>query len=261
VEIPRILNADVRPFALDVRDGQWTLDLERLIAAVTPQTRLVLINSPNNPSGWTMNAEDQRVLLDHCRRHGVWLMGDDVYERLTFGNAPTAPTFLAAADPEDRVISTNSFSKAWCMTGWRLGWIAAPQALVDDLGKLLEYNTSCAPEFVQHAAEVAVSEGEGFIAEQRTGLRAKRDRLVGALRELPRVQVSQPQGGMYAFFRVEGAGDSIELARDMIDRVGLGLAPGRAFGPEAEGWLRWCFAAADSKLDDGIERARRYFET
>src|SRR5579875_1623992 len=113
--------------------------------------------------------------MDHCRRHGIWIMGDDVYERLSFGNAPSAPSFLGLAEPGDRVISTNSFSKAWCMTGWRLGWIAAPEALIPDLGKLLEYNTSCAPEFVQRAAETALAEGEPFIAGQVADLRAKRD--------------------------------------------------------------------------------------
>jgi len=259
VEIPRILNADVQPLPLEVREGRWTLDVEKLIGALTPDTRLVLVNSPNNPTGWTISAEDQRALFEHCRRHGIWLMGDDVYERLSFGNALGAPSVLTLGEPEDRIISTNSFSKAWCMTGWRLGWIVAPERLVDEIGKLLEYNTSCAPEFVQQAAEVALSEGEAFIAAQRAGLRSKRDRLISALRDLHGVHAPEPQGGMYAFFRVEGAEGSVRLAEDMIAQVGLGLAPGRAFGPEAEGWLRWCFAAEDAKLDEGIARVRRYF--
>ena len=252
-EAPQILGAEVVRVGIDRRDGRWTLDLDRLIDAITPGTRLVLLNSPNNPSGWTLAADQRQPLLDHCRRLGVWLISDDVYERLTF-ETENAPSFLPLADPQDRLISTNSFSKAWRMTGWRLGWMVAPASLEPDLAKLLEYNTSCAPDFVQAAAITALDEGEPFIAEVRTGLVARRARLMAGLTALPGVEATSPDGGMYVMLRVEGEPDSLALAKRLIDEAALGLAPGSAFGPEGEGWLRWCFAVSEPALDEGVER-------
>src|SRR5262249_16810014 len=140
----------------------WTLDLDRLLAALTPGTRALMVNSPNNPTGWTIDRAAQQAILDRCRRHGIWIVADDVYERLCYDapHARCAPSFLDLAEPSDRIVSTNSFSKAWLMTGWRLGWIVAPGALMPDLGKLIEYNTSCSPVFVQRAGAVAIVEGE-----------------------------------------------------------------------------------------------------
>jgi aspartate/methionine/tyrosine aminotransferase len=257
-EIPRILGAEVVRVGLEPRDGQWCLDLDRLLAAITPRTRLVLLNSPGNPTGWTLSAEDRLPLLEHCRRLGVWLLADDVYERLVFGAEQSAPSFLPLADPHDRLISTNSFSKAWLMTGWRLGWIVAPPALHADLGKLLEYNTSCAPDFVQAGGLAALQQGEPHIQSLRAALSRKRDQLLAALARWPRVLATTPAGGMYVFFQIAGHDDSVALAKRLINEAGLGLAPGVAFGPEGEGWLRWCFAASDAALDAGVDRLARW---
>lgn len=254
-EIPSILNADVARFPLTPGADAWTLDLDGLLNALTPKTRLLLLASPGNPTGWTLAAQDRQVILDHCRRLGIWIIADDVYERLSLApNLPNAPSFLPLADARDRLISVNSFSKAWRMTGWRLGWMVAPAELIPDLGKLLEFNTSCAPDFIQHAASIAIAHGEPHVAELRRDLIAKRDRLLPALRAAPGVLAPEPQGGMYAFFRMPGAEDSVALAKALIADVGLGLAPGSAFGPEGEGWLRWCFAAETAKLDEGVTR-------
>jgi aspartate/methionine/tyrosine aminotransferase len=254
VEIPWILGADVVRVSVKVQQGVWRLDLDELIAAITPETRIVLFNSPNNPTGWTLREEDRAPLLEHCRRLGVWLLCDDVYERLAYAPGPNAPSILAMADPEDRVIGANSFSKAWRMTGWRLGWLVTPPSLEPELGKLLEFNTSCAPEFVQHAATAALRQGEPFVADLRTTFLRRRDALLAGLAALPGVEATRPDGGMYVLVRIEGEPDSMALARKLIAEARLGLAPGRAFGPEAEGWMRWCFAVADDTLADGIER-------
>ncbi|MBV8684549.1 MAG: pyridoxal phosphate-dependent aminotransferase [Caulobacteraceae bacterium] len=256
-EAPQILGADVVRVGIDRRDGRWTLDLDKLIEAITPDTRLVLLNSPNNPSGWTLAPDQRQPLLDHCRRLGVWLISDDVYERLTFGT-DRAPSFLPLADPQDRLVSTNSFSKAWRMTGWRLGWMVAPASLEADLAKLLEYNTSCAPDFVQSAAIAALEQGEPFIAQVREGLVARRARLMAGLSALSGVEATAPDGGMYVMLRVEGETDSLDLAKRLIDEAALGLAPGSAFGPEGEGWLRWCFAVSEPALDEGVERLGKW---
>jgi aspartate/methionine/tyrosine aminotransferase len=258
VEIPKILSADVVCVPLDFSTAGWTLDLDRLLAALTPGTRAVMINSPNNPTGWTISRADQQAILAHCRRHGIWIVADDVYERLVYDGSACAPSFLDLADPEDRVISTNSFSKSWLMTGWRLGWIVAPDALMPDLGKLIEYNTSCSPVFVQRAGVVAITDGEPTITRTLERYRAARDMLVSALANLPRIAVAPPPGAMYAFFRVEGETDSLEFCKRLVREARLGLAPGSAFGPEGEGFVRWCFASSEARLADGIARLARF---
>jgi aspartate/methionine/tyrosine aminotransferase len=221
----------------------------------------VFINSPNNPTGWTIDRVSQRAILEHCRRYGMWIIADDAYERLYFnGTAPgapcVAPSFLDIATRDDRVVSTNTFSKSWLMTGFRLGWIAAPKGLVADLSKLIEYNTSCAPPFVQRAGIAAIEHGEPVIARTAARLRKARDYLVEQLNATPGVQAAAPAGAMYAFLRLHGVDDSLALCKKLASDAGLGLAPGIAFGPEGEGFVRWCFAATEERLAEGVRRLR-----
>ncbi|RKF49550.1 pyridoxal phosphate-dependent aminotransferase [Paraburkholderia fungorum] len=267
VEIPKILGAHVETVALGYGERGWQLDLEQLLAALTPATKMLLINSPNNPTGWVMSRDEQRAVLAHCRRHGIWIVADEVYERLYYPDAGsgapgagsrTAPSFLDLATRDERVICVNSFSKAWLMTGWRLGWLVAPASLMDDLGKLVEYNTSCAPDFVQQAGIAAVQQGERFTQDLVHDLRASRDHLVHALSAVPGVNVKAPPGAMYLFFSMPGASRSLELCKAMVREVGLGVAPGSAFGLEGEGFVRWCYACDPVRLDAGVERLRRF---
>lgn len=255
VEIPKVASAQLECVSLEVQQGRWLLPLQKLLDALTPGTRMLVLNSPNNPTGWTVEREEQRIILDHCRRLGIWIIADDVYERLVFrAGLRTAPSFLTLADRDDRLIVVNSFSKAWTMTGWRVGWLVGPQSIFGDLAPLIEYNTSCVPEFTQRAATVALEAGESYVLEQRAQLAVTKDRLTAELRRLPGVEIPEADGAMYAFLRIAGQDDSMLLARRLRDEAGLGLAPGRAFGPEGEGWLRWCYAANWSKNQLGLER-------
>jgi len=256
-EIPRILGASVATVALEFSPGGWRLDLERLLEALKPGTRALYLNSPNNPTGWTISREDQKAILGHCRRHGIWIFADDAYERLYYEGKGIAPSFLDLAEAGERVISTNTFSKSWLMTGWRLGWAVVPAALEADLAKLIEFNTSCAPVFVQRAALAAVTQGEPVIAHTLARFRKARDFLVGELRGIPGIEVALPSGTMYAFLRLAGVADSLAFCKKLVADVGLGLAPGSAFGPQGEGYARWCFAAGEDKLAEGVARLRR----
>jgi aspartate/methionine/tyrosine aminotransferase len=257
-EIPKILSARVVAAPLEFGPRGWTLDLDRLLATLTPETRVLMINSPNNPTGWTLSRDEQHAILAHCRRHGIWIVADDVYERLHYSGDGCAPSFLEEADPTERVLSTNSFSKAWSMTGWRLGWIVAPRPLMDDIGKLIEYNTSCSPVFVQRAGVVAIERGEPVILRTLARFRAARDYLVAALAALPSIEVAPPAGAMYAFFKVAGLTDSLSFCKALVREARLGLAPGSAFGPEGEGFVRWCFASDTERLADGVGRLSRF---
>ena len=255
-EIPKILGATVDTLALRFSADGWTLDLEQLIQKLKPGTRALYLNSPNNPTGWTVSRGELKAIHEHCRRHGIWIFADDAYERLYYGDDGVAPSFLDLSSDQERLISANTFSKSWLMTGWRLGWLVVPAELGADLGKLIEYNTSCAPVFVQRAGIAAVKEGEPVIARTRYRFRKARDLLISHLREIPGVQVAVPTGTMYAFLRIAGVKDSLAFCKKLVRDVGLGLAPGSAFGPEGEGYVRWCFAAAEDKLADGVARLR-----
>jgi aspartate/methionine/tyrosine aminotransferase len=253
---PEILGAKVKRVPLVPRqDGAWALDLQRLLDAVTPATRVLLVNAPNNPTGWTLTRAEQQAILEHCRRTGTWIVADEVYERIWFGEGSAAPSFLDIAEPEDRLVIAQSFSKTFLMTGWRLGWLVLPPGHLDAIGKLIEFNSSCAPVFVQRGALAALTIEADFVPGLVERLRAGRDLLVGGLQAMPGVRVALPQGGMYAFFRVDGQPDSLAYAKHLVAAHGLGLAPGAAFGDEAEGWLRWCFAARDpARLSEGLAR-------
>jgi aspartate/methionine/tyrosine aminotransferase len=254
-EIPRILGAQVETVALKFSPRGWRLDLDLLLKSLTPKTRALYINSPNNPTGWTISRDEQRAILEHCRRHGIWIFADDAYERLYYEES-VAPSFLDFSDEKDRIISTNTFSKTWLMPGWRLGWLVVPAELTADLGKLIEYNTSCVPVFVQRAGTVALKEGEPVIARTLARFRKARDFLIGELNAIDGVSAAVPSGTMYAFFKVDGVTDSLEFCKRLVRDAGLGLAPGSAFGPEGEGFVRWCFAASEDRLSEGIRRLR-----
>ena len=256
-EIPKILGATVDVVPLAFSPSGWTLPLQKLLDALKPGTKALYLNSPNNPTGWTVTAKELKTILEHCRRHGIWIFSDDAYERLYYGDEGIAPSLLNISETEDRVISANTFSKSWLMTGWRLGWLVVPPGLTADLGKLIEYNTSCAPVFVQRAGIAAVKEGEPVIARTRFRFRKARDYLINNLQEVPRIKVAVPSGTMYAFFKVDGMEDSLAFCKKLVRDTGLGLAPGSAFGPEGEGFVRWCFAASEEKLADGVARLKR----
>jgi len=255
---PLIVGAEVVRVPLSCTAGRWTLDLERLLDAAAPGTKSVIVNSPNNPTGWVMPQADWNTLLAHCRRHGIWLVADDAYERLAFDGAAHAPGVLSQVDSDERFISANTFSKSWTMTGFRLGWLVAPRGFIAGFAKMVEFNTSCAPTFIQRAGIAAIERGDALIAETRARLQDSRDTLVTQLSRLPGVECAPPDGAMYLFFRITcRSDDSLACAKRLVTEAGLGLAPGIAFGPEGEGYLRWCFAAQRRLIDDGVARLAR----
>jgi aspartate/methionine/tyrosine aminotransferase len=256
---PLILGAKLRRVSLHPQDGAWRLDLDELLAAITPATKLLIVNAPNNPTGWTLTRAEQQAVLDHCRKTGTWILADEVYERLYYEDTPNrcAPSFLDIATAHDRLVVAHSFSKSFLMTGWRLGWLVMPEAMTQPMGKLIEFNTSCASVFTQRAAQAAMERTDEVTPRVVAHLKACRDALVPQLQAVPGVQLAPAKGGMYAFFQLDGFGDSLALAKRLVTEAGLGLAPGNAFAPEAQGWLRWCFASQDvARLGQGVERLR-----
>jgi len=256
---PVILGAELRTVCLEPQDGRWTLPMDKLLQTVTTRTKLLVVNSPNNPTGWTLTRAEQQTLLDHCRRTGTWILSDEVYENLYY--LPTenrcAPSFLDIAAPQDRLVVAHSFSKSFLMTGWRLGWLVMPVDMTEHMGKLIEFNTSCASVFVQRAGVAAMQGAAGVVPGVVAQMQACRDRLFAELSNIPGLELALPDGGMYAFFRLPGHTDDVLTAKRLVAEAGLGLAPGSAFAPEAQSWLRWCFASKDQdRLGQGAERLR-----
>ena len=255
VQAPVILGAHVERVALHLDANQrWHLDMDRLLAALTPGTKMAIINSPSNPTGWVMPLEQMQRLLTHCRQYGIWILSDEAYERLIFNGASAAPSMLDLCSPEDRVVVAHTFSKSWQMTGWRLGWITAPVDTVTNISKLIVFNTSCAPSFVQQAGIVAIEQGEAAVAQFRERVQTGASTLVEAMRLMPGITAGVPEGAMYVLFRVEGQTDSLALAKHLVNVAGLGLAPVSAFGSESEGYLRWCVAKDRQSLLEGLNR-------
>lgn len=259
---PAIMSAKLRCVPLKPVNGAWTLDVGALLANITASTRLLIVNSPNNPTGWTLTRSEQQAIADHCRKTGTWILADEVYERLYYrGDTAngSAPSFLDVTAPDDRLVVVHSFSKSFLMTGWRLGWLVMPPNMTHAMGKLLEFNTSCASVFTQRAGVVAVQRTAEVTPRVVAHLKACRDRLVPLLEAVPGVRVQAAPGGMYAFFQLAGHDDALVTAKRLVVEAGLGLAPGNAFAPEAQGWLRWCFASKDlDRLNQGVDRLTRW---
>ncbi len=242
VEIPYILSG-----------GRYEIDFAAVESAVNRKTRLLVYTSPSNPLGWVASEDDQRRLLDLCRRHGLWLLADEVYERLYY-DGPVAPSVLRKCTPEDAVIVVHSFSKSYCMTGWRLGWLVSRADLALKATQLNEFIVSHAPSMAQRAAETALRDGEGEIRDMVGRLRQNRDALRDALQNMPGVSVPQAPGAFYLFPKIEAAANSFEFCRRLLLEKKVGLAPGVAFGAGGEGSIRISYAADRDVLDRAVER-------
>lgn len=253
--VQQILGAKVVRAPLSLKAGRWHLDLERLFDACTPGTRALLINSPSNPTGWMLTDDEQRAILDFCRERGLWLVADEVYNRIIY-DRPYAPTFADKVTDDDKFLIVNSFSKAWAMTGWRLGWLTMPGRLLTTLEMLTEYNNSCTLAATQIAGIAALRHGELFIRESLARYKASLDVLTSNFADLPRVFLPQPQAAFYGFFSVEGMTDSFRFAEEALHETRVGLSPGIAFGPEGEGYMRLCYAVEPALLTQALERLR-----
>jgi len=249
-----LAGAEPRPVALAETAAGWRLDLDRLFAACDARTRAIMFSSPSNPCGWTASADELGALIGHGRRSGTWIIADEVYNRLSFA-ADAAPSVIALAQPEDRVLSVNSFSKAWAMTGWRLGWLTHPPSVQARLGAMTQYVNSGTAPFVQAAGAAALRDGEGLVAALRDRCRAGIDAAWEALGGINRLRLGpRPPGGMYAFFRIEGIDDSRQACRMLIEEAGVGLAPGHLFGAPGRAHLRMCVARDTARIAEACDR-------
>jgi hypothetical protein len=252
IQVPHVLAGD-----------RYQIDFDAIEAAVTPRTRLLLYTSPSNPLGWVATLDDQQRLLEFARRHDLWLIADEVYDRLNFtGTLPfkPVPSILRLATRDDAVAVVQSFSKAWCMTGWRVGWMIARRDLAARATILNEFVVSHAPSFAQRAGETALLWGEKTMAEMLLRLKENRDFCVAALRKMPGVTVPIPDGAFYLFPKIAAAADSFDFCRRLLMDTQVGLAPGVAFGAGGEGSVRICYAAERPILEEAMGRLKLFLK-
>ncbi len=257
----RLANATPIHIPHPLVDGRFTIDFDALEAAVTPRTKLLLYTSPSNPLGWVATEDEQDRLLEFARRHKLWLMADEVYERLYYlAKTPgtPAPSILRKATRDDAVIVIQSFSKAYCMTGWRIGWFVARRDLVERIGQMNEFVVSCAPHFTQVACETALREGEAEVEKAVALFKGNRDLCLDTLRSIPGVTVPSPDGAFYLFPHIDGVDDSFEFCRRLLVEWKVGVAPGVAFEEGGEGSIRICYASEPSVLEPALDRLDRF---
>lgn len=251
-----LAQAQIREVALDERDGRWVLDMQKILDACTKKTRVILVASPSNPTGWIMQREEMQELLEIARARGIWILSDEVYSRIVYDRV-RAPSFLDVADADDRLFVINSFSKTWAMTGWRLGWLVGPGDAEDAIRDIALYDNMGPPNFTQYAAIEALRHGEPFIRQQLDLWRSNLDLVYERFEAMPRISSSRPDATFYSFFRVEGEPDCLHFAKRLIDEVNLSIAPGCAFGKVGQGRMRLCFAVSRPRLEDALERLER----
>ncbi|MCG5476967.1 MAG: pyridoxal phosphate-dependent aminotransferase, partial [Sinorhizobium fredii] len=249
----------VRPVSVPLRfeNGKWQLDLDRLESAIGERTRALFINTPSNPTGWTATQDDLRAILSLARKRGLWIIADEIYA-LYYYLGGRAPSFLDIMEEDDRILFVNSFSKNWSMTGWRVGWIVAPPAIGQVLENLIQYSTSGVAQFMQRGAVVALDEGDRFVDDNVAKARRNRDMLCDALIATNRVETLKPDGALYAFLKIDGVTDARRAAIDIVDKTGVGLAPGTAFGEGGSLFMRACFLRDPAQIAEAADRLRTY---
>jgi len=264
---PNILNAinivggQVVDVALEYDAQGWHLDMQRLMdTCIAQNVRAIYWASPGNPTGWMLEGEQQRELLAFARQRGIALIADEVYQRIVY-DRPHAPSMLEIATPDDPVFVINSFSKAWAMTGWRMGWLVYPQDMTDTFEKLIQFNTSGGQAFLQAAGVVALDEGEdfvrGFVERCRRGQRIVLD----GLAELDTVQVIPNQASFYVMFSVAGVADTLAFCKQAVREAQVGLAPGMAFGAASAHQIRLCYARSESQLTQAMNRLQVFIRS
>ncbi len=248
------MGATVRFVGLDETDGTWSLNLEQIESQLDSRTRAVFVASPNNPTGWIMSSEQQTELLEITRRSGVWIISDEVYNRLVYDGSVASPSFLEVAEPEDSLFIVQSCSKTWSMTGWRLGWLIHPASIAHQVGNLSAINSTGSATFIQHAGAAAMMQAEPFVAELRERCQQGRSLVTQALTGQPRITVAEPPASFYSFIRISDADNCLKFAEDLVARAGVGIAPGTAFGPDYTEYFRICFAQDPARLETALDR-------
>ena len=248
------------PLNLTAENG-FTLSAETLEALITPKTKMIAINSPSNPTGKVLSMREMEIIADAARGHDLYVISDEIYEKIIFdGHKHISPASLPGM--AERTVTLNGASKAFAMTGWRLGYLAGPAEIVKEVGKIQEQTATCAPSFVQSGMLAALEGPEGPVEAMTAEYKRRRDFFVDMLNDIPRVSCFKPEGAFYAFpnlshyldrsIRGRTPATTVELCSVLLDEANVAIVPGEAF--DAPGYARLSFALGDDDLGEGCRR-------
>ena len=249
----RIVGGTLTEVPLEPTASGWTLDLQQVFDACHARTRLIYVASPGNPTGFMLEGDALARLLAFARERGIAILADEVYHRLVY-DRPVAPSILTLATPADRVYAVNTFSKAWSMTGWRLGWVVFPAGETAEWEKLIQFNMSGTPGFLQAGAIAALDEGEAFVSQFVARCRDGRALLLDRLGRMERARTVPSDGAFYLMLSVDGVTDVVGVCRRALLEAGVGLAPGTVARCGAERMVRLCHAAGTERLATATDR-------
>ncbi|HEY9088814.1 MAG TPA: pyridoxal phosphate-dependent aminotransferase [Anaerolineaceae bacterium] len=256
---PCVELAGATPVNVPMHAGVTPAELKAsLDAAITPRTRLVILNTPNNPTGQMWTREQLQALADAVLAHNLLVLSDEIYETLAYdGTEHISIASLPGMLP--RTLILNGLSKSHAMTGWRLGYVAGPAACIKQMLKIHQHSTTCATSFVQKAAVAALEGPQDYTRWMVQRYKTRRDNLVAALNAIPGITCALPQGAFYAFPNIAATGlDSTTFADRLLDAACVAVTPGVAFGPAGEGFVRLSFANSDEMLAEGAKRIAEF---
>jgi aspartate aminotransferase len=236
-------------------ESGFRMDLEQLASLVTPKTRMLIINTPQNPTGGILTEEDVKFVCELAHKHDLLVVSDEIYSQLVYGFEHVSP--LSQPGMRERTVLMDGLSKSYAMTGWRLGYAVAPKALAAKLDQLMINSSSCAAGFTQMAAIEALSapESEHAVHRMVKVFQHRRDLVVDGLNAIPGVRCAKPQGSFYAFPNIEGTGfDERELADRLLTEAGVAVLPGTAFGAAGKGYIRLAYTQSEDELKNGLKR-------
>ncbi|MGB1077757.1 MAG: pyridoxal phosphate-dependent aminotransferase [Bdellovibrionales bacterium] len=247
----------IKEVPLTHENQKWELDMNALFDAVTEKTKAIMVVTPSNPTGWVMSDEEIKALVHFAREKNIWIIADEVYGRITYHEKKHAPTFLHHIHDEDKVFVVNSFSKAWSMTGWRLGWLVGPKSSEKIIHDLALYNNMGPASFSQYGGLVALQEGEEYLSKNLALWQRNKDQFYDIFSRYNHIEYSNPDATFYGFFKVKTEPSCLDFSRRLIDEFGISLAPGISFGKDFQGWIRICYALSENIMDEAFLRLEK----
>ena len=241
-------------------ENQFSFDLDVFDSKISNKTKLIVLNSPANPTGGVIPLEDLKHIAAQAQKYNAWILADEIYSRLVYNGMDSAPSIASIDGMLDRTVIVDGFSKAYAMTGWRLGYMVAPPALAERLELLITHSTGCSAMFTQYAGMEAVTGPQDFVREMVAEYQKRRDRMVELVNAIPGVRAQKPQGAFYVFPNVKSFGiSSKEIQRRLLDEEGVAILAGTDFGPAGDGYIRLCYATSMEVIERGMEKIARFF--
>lgn len=242
-------------------ENQFSFDLDVFDSKISDKTKLIILNSPANPTGGVIPLEDLKHIAKQAQKYDAWILADEIYSRLVYDGMESAPSIASIDGMLERTVIADGFSKAYAMTGWRLGYMIAPPALAERLELLITHSVGCTAMFTQYAGMEALTGPQDFVREMVAEYQKRRDRMVELANAIPGVHAQKPQGAFYVFPNVKSFGiSSKEIQARLLEEEGVAVLAGTDFGPAGDGYIRLCYATSMEVIERAMEKIHRFFE-